>query len=131
MKKIEIKKEIVNYNYEAMDGTLFDSPEECAKYEKSAKGILMGRLKKFTIREGSEYDLFGRGMDDSRVHVVSPKTADDIDTIKQVLAIFDNPGAHEELDDKIGKVIFITWGYDEDYACTDTLDAMTARIMGE
>lgn len=43
----EIKQEVTStYTaYQAEDGTIFTSSEECQKYETSARAVLLGRLK--------------------------------------------------------------------------------------
>ena len=138
MKKIEREittKELVGY--EATDGTMFQSEEECAKYEGSAVGVLMGRIMKFTVNKGTEYDIFdGIGCGDTEVYVVRPRDEKDIDTVKQ---LFELRGYAKEkaeyykglkLDEQVGKIIFVSVGYDGDMWLS-TMDALIANIMGD
>lgn len=60
----EIKEEIIKKEYvtrwEAVDGTVFESKEQCKIYDGSAKAIILGRLKKLQVCEKeSAWDLMG------------------------------------------------------------------------
>ena len=60
----EIIKERTNIEkyimYQATDGTEFNSREECANYEASARGVLRGRLKEFIVNDSYDcWDLMG------------------------------------------------------------------------
>lgn len=50
--KIITEEKIVGY--EATDGTRFSSKEECEKYEKTAKAVILGRFRDLIVREVSE-----------------------------------------------------------------------------
>lgn len=130
MKEIKTKKEIIDINYEAADGTLFCNADECRIYENSARGVISGRLAKFTINKGSEYDLFGRGMEDSDAFVVKPKDDKDIDAIRQFVALYGNYDEMAWLDNCIGKVVVVTISYDE-YAWAQSLDNTLNHLMGD
>jgi hypothetical protein len=69
--------------YVANDGTEFRDREECKKYEESAVGVLMAKLRPI-ISETNEYDVSGMGCEDSNVWVAKPSTQDDVDTIMQL-----------------------------------------------
>lgn len=69
--------------YVANDGTEFRDREECKKYEESALGVLMAKLRPI-ISETNEYAVSGMGNDDSAVWVAKPATQDDVDTIMQI-----------------------------------------------
>lgn len=137
MKKIEREittKELVGY--EAFDGTMFQSEEECSKYEGSAVGVLIGRIMKFTVKKGAEYDIFdGIGCSDTEVYVARPRDEKDIDTIKQLYELRGYAKDKEEyyralkLDEQVGKIIFVSVGYDGDMWLS-TMDALVANIMG-
>jgi len=46
--------------YQATDGTEFNTQEDCASYEASAKGVLRGRLKEFIVNDRYNcWDLLG------------------------------------------------------------------------
>lgn len=132
MKKIE--KEVVTKvveGYEAMDGTMFYDEEQCKKYEQSAIGIIKGRVKKFVINEGTECGLLGTGSDENTVWVCKPTTEADIDAIKQMYNLYGGRAEYlPSLDNQVGKVVLVTFGYDE-YMWTDTLESLTKRIMGD
>lgn len=83
----EVKREIVeSYTYyEATDGTVFDSREECGKYESSALGVLRGRVSKLIVSEKTNaWDLMG-GYDDNVVVAVAMSKEEDINTVLQML----------------------------------------------
>ena len=67
--------------YEALDGTQFDFKEDCEKYEKSALGVLRGRLEKLIVgRAEDAWDLMG-GADEHRIIAVKPEKETDVDLI--------------------------------------------------
>lgn len=132
MKKIEIKSEVVNYKWESMDGTQFDDKEECIAYERSAKGVIKGRVKKLVVTEGSECDILNAGSDENDVWVAKPKTEADLDAIRQMYNLY---GGRSEylpiLDGQVGKLVIITLSYDDADMWIDTFEALTKRILGE
>lgn len=81
----EITKELTTkYTvYQAVDGTEFSQKEECVKYEKSALGVLRGKIKKLTICEPQDAWMLMGGYDDHQVIAVKPQTETDVDTILQ------------------------------------------------
>lgn len=88
---MEIKKvEVTTFieKYVAVDGTEFNSKDQCIKYEESAFGVMMARLHKFALKDSTEYEVFaGAGCEDNGVVVVAPKTDDEVKTIQQVLCM--------------------------------------------
>lgn len=82
----EIKKEKVTYEtvYVANDGTEFKDREECRKYDESAEGVLNAVLKKFTVKECVEEDLFNFGSCDNNVEILRPTCEDDKKAILQM-----------------------------------------------
>lgn len=132
MKRIESKREVIDYKYEAMDGTQFEDKDECLAYERSAKGVIKGRVRKLVINEGNECGLLNTGNDENTVWVVKPKTDADVDAIKQLYNVY---GGRTEylpfLDDQVGKVVLLTFSYDDEDMWLDTFEALTKRIMGE
>lgn len=98
MKKVqkEIKKHITVY--EAVDGTEFNSEEECKKYEESAKCVLMTRYNKLVVKTCSEYDVFNYiGSEDEVVDIVKINSLSDIDTILKLIALhYPGPAEHTE-----------------------------------
>lgn len=138
MKKVEREittKELVGY--EAIDGTMFPNEEECIKYEKSARGVLVGRIADFTVNKGLECDIFKMGVD-NEVWVTMPRDEKDIDTIKQLYHL-DGCWKKEhkeeyfkqiDLDNQVGKVVFVAFSEYDDEVWLDTMQAMMDRIMG-
>ena len=83
MKKLE-KDLITKYTvFQAVDGTEFSQKEECEKYEKSALGVLRGKIKKLTVCEPQDAWTLMGGYDDHQVIAVKPQTETDVDTILQ------------------------------------------------
>lgn len=78
----EFKKTIYVKAYKAVDGTEFDSKEECLKYEKSALGVIKGKFSKLIVGEADAWKTMG-GYDDHKVVAVKPSSQKDIDTILQ------------------------------------------------
>lgn len=88
----EIKQTYQVTKYQAEDGTIFDTKEECEKYDKSAKCVLLGKYNDLVIRQTNCYDLcnpFG-GSDEYDVDIVKVSTKEDVDLILQ-LVYFYNP----------------------------------------
>lgn len=81
----EIKKEITNYvyQYESFDGTLFDTKEECEKYEKSAEGVLKLKFQDLVVDKHNSWDLMG-GYEDNDVIAVKLTKEEDKDTVLQL-----------------------------------------------
>ena len=91
----EITKERTNIEkytvYEAVDGTQFDSQEECARYEKSAKGVLRGKLSRLIVNDQyNEWSLFKCGCEEDSIIAVGLPTEADVDTVLQTYYL-DNP----------------------------------------
>lgn len=88
----EIKEEIIKKDYkityEALDGVVFDSMEECAKYEQSAKMVLYAKYKPLVIASLTEDELYGTGSNEYFIDTVRLKTESDIDTILQLYYLY-------------------------------------------
>lgn len=67
----------------ANDGTEFTSREECQKYENSAWGVMMAKIKPLIVEETCEEGIFGFGSCDHIVWVMKPTTQNDVDAILQ------------------------------------------------
>ena len=89
----EIKKEIIRkdytYQYESFDGNLFDTKEECEKYEKSAEGVLKLKFQDLIVAKEDAWDLM-RGYEDNDVIGLKLTKEEDKDTVLQ-LYLFLNP----------------------------------------
>ena len=95
----EIKEEVIHKSYvtkyEALDGTVFDSSEECQKYEASAKCVIVTKYKEIEIKMVSEYELFDTGSEDYFIGIVKPRDEDDIDLLLQVYSFFNQHRTEE------------------------------------
>lgn len=80
----EIKKEIINYvyQYESFDGNLWDTKEECEKYEKSAEGVLKLKFQELIIDKANAWSLMC-GYEDNDVIGVKLTKEEDKDTVLQ------------------------------------------------
>jgi hypothetical protein len=89
----EIKKEIIRkdytYQYESFDGNLWDTKEECEKYEKSAEGVLKLKFQDLIVAKDNAWDLM-RGYEDNDVIGLKLSKEEDKDTVLQ-LYLFLNP----------------------------------------
>ena len=136
---METKKvELMNwkYVYVAADGTEFDDKGECEGYEKSAKGVVRARVKELVINEGIECDLFETG-GENKVWVCLPKSKDDIDRMRQLFLLYDYGKdaavrAENSLKyESVGKVVFLTFSYDDADMWVTTLDGILGNIFGK
>lgn len=99
MKEVLVEHTVKCYCYEAVDGTRFDSKEECLRYENSAKGVLKARFMKLVEYSDSEYNILGAGSDDNTLYGVKLKKEKDKDTVLQ-LYLLDSPHLLKEKDNK-------------------------------
>ena len=83
MKKIQKERKSFYDVFVAIDGTEFNDREQCEKYEQSAKGVIMAKIRSLIIQQANEGSIFGLGCCDSMVWVMKPKTQDDADAILQ------------------------------------------------
>ena len=78
--RTKVEKYVV---YQAVDGTEFNSKEDCEAYDNSAKGVLRGKLKALIVNnEYNGWDLMG-GNEDSAIIAVKVPTEADIDIVLQ------------------------------------------------
>ena len=106
MKKIEVKTEVINIKYEACDGTIFPTEENCINYESSVKATLLGKLKKCEINRGTEYELFNTGSDEYEIRVYLMQTNNDLDTLN-TLYHYCHPNTSDNFVESIGDIIMI------------------------
>lgn len=90
----EIKEELIHKTYvtkyEANDGTIFTTSEECQKYENSARAALLAKYRELEIKMISEYNLFGVGSEEYYVSIVKLRDESDVDLMTQLYCLF-NP----------------------------------------
>lgn len=118
--------------YVAADGIEFDTRDECSNYDKSAFGVLMGRVKAMSVNDTSEEDIFCCGSPENRVLACIPRSKEDINTLRQtMIAAGQNEKYASNLtDDNINKPVLLTIGYAGDGAWFDTLDTIVQRALG-
>ena len=83
--KEEIKREVtdVNISYEALDGTVFTSEEECLKYEETAKCVIRAKVNKLiTSKDKNAWEILG-GLDDHTITAFKPTSQEEADLLKQ------------------------------------------------
>lgn len=95
--KEEIKREVIDthIHYEATDGTVFQSAQECKEYEKSAKGVIRTKASKLIVgKEHDAWSLMG-GYDDHTVVAFKPQAEKDVDTLMHLM-LFENPYLNDD-----------------------------------
>lgn len=123
MKKEE--KKVVRESYVttfvAIDGTEFNSQQDCEKYEKSVECSISVRLNDITISRQNQETVFLQGNEDCDCQIVRPRNAADIDSINQLVCLIRNQDpnsitdknlAHDE---NIGECVVICYSYDHDW----------------
>lgn len=95
MKPIEIEKVTKVTHYEAIDGTIFTTKEECAMYEESAKCVLLSRYKGMIVKQTNEDDFYKAGSDEFKVDLVKLKDSSSINIIMQLYYYY-NTGKYAE-----------------------------------
>lgn len=123
MKEIKEEEIVYNYKYEALDGTVFNSKEECNKYEKTAECVIKKRYNDLVKYTSNECALFNCGSDDYVVDFLKVQTHDDATVIMQMLELSgDNSGkAREFIADALKTNDYLLVGHDscsEDYYYT-------------
>ena len=122
MKKIENKvtKVEVSVSYEAIDGKVFYSEDECKEYEKSAACAIRFAFKDVPcLYRASAYDLFPGGSDDQEAYIVRPETDEHIKALRQYEAMiaqkYDSNTETSVLKEFKGKPIVVIVGYNEEW----------------
>lgn len=89
MKEITKEKKSTYTIYQAIDGTEFNSKEECQKYEDTAKCLLLTKYKPLVKRTVSEYDIFNTGSDEYMIDILQYLSSEsDIDTLIQLNRLY-------------------------------------------
>lgn len=113
--------------YVAADGLEFTTLEECKKYEESAEGVIMAKVKPMVIKEFTEEDMFGFGSCESTIWVIKPTTQKDMDTIMKAVLVINPHFAKDDFSHHLERarkliqraldendVIFVGRGYEMD-----------------
>ena len=88
MKEIKKERVVFDYEYEAYDGSIFKTKEECVKYEAPAQCVIIKKFNDLIEYSSNECSLFNCGSDDYIIDFVKPKTQDEADTIMQMLEFY-------------------------------------------
>ena len=143
-----IKEEVKSYNirYEAIDGTIFYSKEECEKYENTAAAVIRSKFLKLVVYESTECGLFGVGSDDDTIYAVKMATSKDVDVVKQLYVLDhswvlntdsqDNRHYMDEAFDMIDKaykekdILFVGKNYDGETYLITTRNILIETLTG-
>ena len=91
-KTIEKTMTVKETIYEAIDGTIFNSKEECKKYDETGEAIVKARFLAFSKDENRNSEAYNAIVSteiitaDYKVYRSTPKTQDDCDTIARIVA---------------------------------------------
>ena len=143
----EIKKERTTtqtyYEYEAIDGTIFDNKDTCAEYEKTLKCINQAKYNDLVIKKDcTEYGLFGVGNEDDYVELIKVKSQDDIDIVMKTWMSYHTFYQEDKYKDKVNDtynmlkkamevddIIFVNHGYEgNDFWFEGTQHGMMDRM---
>lgn len=119
MKEIKKERTVFDCEYEAYDGSIFKTKEECIKYEETAKCVIRKKFNDLIEHSSDECSLFNCGSDDYTIDFVKPNTQDDVNAIMQMLELYN---ANDDRARKLIKeaqensdYLLIGHNYDEDY----------------
>jgi hypothetical protein len=88
MKEIKNVKEQVFFTYEAIDGTVFNSKEECKNYESTCKCVLMAKYNQIPKVSCPEYDITNYlGSEEYMFDIIKLRNDNDIDIIIQLFKL--------------------------------------------
>lgn len=88
MKEIKKERTVYDCEYEACDGSLFTTKEECIKYERTAQCVIRKKFNDLVEYSSNEYSLFNCGSDDYIIDFLKPKTQDAANAIMQMLELY-------------------------------------------
>lgn len=98
MKEIKITKEQVFFTYEAIDGTMFESKEECEKYEGTCKCVLMTKYNQIPKISCSECDITKYiGSNEFMFDIIKLRNDNDIDILIQLFKLKNSKTYTEEV----------------------------------
>ena len=137
MRKNEIKKtveEIIGVEYIAEAGTVFNTVEECEKYEKSALFVVSNKLKRLTTKETYINDFNDEGSCDCELEIFDIQTEEDLNNLRRYLYLkaITNGATEKDIKDAftsddgkrenyvfdnvtIGHEVLVFWSYDKDW----------------
>ena len=120
MKEIKKERTVYDCEYEACDGSISKTREECIKYEETAQCVIRKKFNDLVEHSASEYFLFNCGSDDYIIDFVKPNTQDAATAIMQMLELYntnDNRARKliKEAQENNDYLLIGHNSYDEDY----------------
>ena len=133
----ELTKEVVTKEitgYEASDGKIFHSKEECEKYERTAECVIKTAFEKLVIAQNSEYSLFegyGSGSEEWRIVLIHINNAEELKTANMYSQIANHDNCFNE--NHIGKnlIVGVGDGYDTYCWLYGTIEEIAARFKAD
>lgn len=107
----ETKEVVIKTEYIAADGKVFSNKEECNKYEKTCRCVIMGAYTPLVKASISEYELFDTGCEDFYYDIVEIKDETDLEIVNKAIK-FANERARLVDRTKIGTTIMVAKDYD-------------------
>lgn len=140
MKEVEFKKETIEYikKYVAYDEEVFDSKEECQKYENSAECILKYRFKQHVINNTfNEWSLLSTGDSGYLIDIVEIPDDDAVKDIVQYYSFCHSYMTEECLEKFTSKVkkayneqdlLIFGYNYDNELYFIDSRNNIVSRL---
>lgn len=125
VKEVQRIEEVIKY--ESVDGRVFNTKEDCKKWEESYECTIRAAMKKIPQIETDCSDTFIVSPPEERVIVLKPRNIEDIEVINAYGRIIDNYTGLLTQDD-IGKLLMIHTGYDEDWFMIYYMDKYLKEI---
>lgn len=113
MERIEIKGETITYKWKAIDGTIFNTEEECKKYEESPVTMLKSKLD---ISQTDLWDLCF-GTEDNNVEIINGDRFDIFKYVSLQSSFNDKlklEALNNVLDEKYNEDFIVMYNYDGD-----------------
>lgn len=129
IKRTRTIEEVVGYK--SKDGKEFATKEECEKWEKSAKGVLMDMYKSLEhLGRISEQDLlYLGGCDDYFYDIVKPNSVADIEILNRFIKEYSYGTSRVITADYIGKELLISESdYDGYIGYCTTFDEVQSKM---
>ena len=127
----ETREVVVKTEYVATDGKIFDSREECQKYEKTCKCVIMSAYKPLVNGTISEYGLYEEcGCEEFYYDLVEIKNENDREIVNKALK-FAYENARLVTEEEIGKTIMVAKEYGDSLTgYHTTIDNILNTIKG-
>lgn len=129
LKRTETVTKEITYGWEASDGKVFNTEEECRKYEESAKGVCFAAAQKYLLGSCSEMDFTEYGSPECYIEFFKVPDMEAAKAIAQyVLIRTDDKKLVQKVIDRIGKRLFLSWNYDKDFCWVMSIEEYKEMI---